>query len=48
MLKGGENKINVELNKEKKFKINVIAYNYETNSPLETVQIKVTNYIYLL
>jgi hypothetical protein len=40
-LKSGENKINVELNQEKKFRLNIIAYNYEAMAVLENVKLTV-------
>jgi hypothetical protein len=41
-LAAGENKLNVELKKEKKFKIKVTAINYVNESPLENVKLKIT------
>jgi hypothetical protein len=43
-LSPGENKINVELKKEKKFKIKVTAFNYVSDSPIENVKLKVNIY----
>lgn len=40
-LKSGENKYNIELNKERKIKIKVSAYNFETKSSLENVKLKI-------
>jgi hypothetical protein len=40
-LLAGENKVNLELKKEKKFKIKVKAFNYQNNTPVENVKLKV-------
>jgi hypothetical protein len=39
----GENKTNIELKKEKKFKIKVTALNYTNDAPVENVKLKVLN-----